>query len=151
MARIPRIYLDACALNRLFDPPGQLRVELESAAMMHLLQRVQARRLCWIASSVLITEIENNPDEPRRVSTLLLLQLAAEVHRPSGAAAKRGRELNQFGYGRLDALHLALAEEQGCDLLLTTDDRFLKQALRGLGKPSVRVENPLNYLKEAPL
>lgn len=151
MAYTPRIYLDACALNRLFDPPGQLRVELESAAMMRLLQGVQAQRLRWIASSLLIAEIENNPDEQRRMSTLLLLQLATEVYRPSSTSAERGRELHLRGYGKLDALHLALAEEHECDLLLTTDDRFLRQALRGLGKPSVRVENPLNYLKEAPL
>ncbi len=116
--------------------------------MYRLLQGAQAQRLRWIASSLLIAEIGNNPDEKRRAGALTLLQLAAEVHRPSGASAERGRELHLLGYGKLDALHLAMAEEHNCDLLLTTDDRFLRRALRNEGKPSVRVENPLNYWKE---
>jgi hypothetical protein len=33
VAQTPRIYLDACALNRLGDPPIQRRIALEAAAM----------------------------------------------------------------------------------------------------------------------
>ena len=62
--------------------------------------------------------------------------------------SRPGQQLNLLGYGKFDALHLAMAEEHNCDLLLTTDDRFLRSALRNLGNPSVRIENPLNYLKE---
>ena len=54
---------------------------------------------------------------------------------------------DQARYGRFDALHLAAAEEARCDWLLTTDDRFLRKAARGTGQPSVRVRNPLDYLK----
>jgi predicted nucleic acid-binding protein len=146
-----RIYLDACALNRLSDPPMQQRIALEAAAMERLLRAVQTGRLHWIASSVLVVEIENNPDEQRRSSALALLCFASEVHRPTAVSAERGRQLNLLGYGKLDALHLAMAEEQRCDLLLTTDDRFLRRAMRRLGTPSVRVENPLNYWKEVRL
>jgi hypothetical protein len=151
MVQPHRIYLDACALNRLSDPPTQQRVALEAAAMERLLQGMRTGRLRWIASSVLAVEIENNPDEQRRNSALALLGFAAEIYRPSAISDERGRQLDRLGYGKLDALHLAMAEEHECDLLLTTDDRFLKQALRRLGEPSVRVENPLNYLKEARL
>jgi len=119
--------------------------------MDRLLQGMRAGHLCWIASSVLAVEIENNPDLQRRDSALALLRFAAEIHRPSAISGERGRQLNLLGYGKLDALHLAMAEEHHCDLLLTTDDRFLRRALRDLGKPSVRVENPLNYWKEVRL
>lgn len=146
-----RIYLDACTINRLSDPPMQQRIALEAAAIERLLQGVRTGQLCWIASSVLVVEIENNPDERRRSSALALLCFASEVHRPTAVSAERGRQLNLLGYGKLDALHLAMAEEQRCDLLLTTDDRFLRRAMRNLGKPSVRVENPLNYWKEVRL
>jgi len=146
-----RIYLDACALNRLSDSPVQQRVALEAAAMERLLRGMRTGQLRWIASTVLVVEIQNNPDEQRRNSALALLAYAMELCRPSAVSAGRGRQLNQLGYGKLDALHLALAEEHGCDLLLTTDDRFLRRALRKLGRPSVRVENPLNYWKEVRL
>jgi len=127
------------------------RIALEAAAMDRLLQGMRAGRLQWIASSILAVEIGNNPDEQRRNSSLALLRFASEIHRPSATSGARARQLSSLGYGRLDALHLAMAEEHHCDLLLTTDDRFLRRALRGLGKPSVRVENPLNYWKEVRL
>jgi hypothetical protein len=41
-----------------------------------------------------------------------------------------------------------IAEQANADLLLTTDDRFPREAARGLGKPSVRVANPLDYAEE---
>jgi predicted nucleic acid-binding protein len=55
--------------------------------------------------------------------------------------------LERAGYGAFDALHLAVAEEFGADALLTTDDQFLKQAKRGLGKPATVVVNPLNWVQ----
>ena len=116
--------------------------------MERLMQGMRTGRLYWIASSALVVEIENNPDELRRSSALSLLCFASEIHRPSAVSAARGQQLNLLGYGKFDALHLAMAEEHNCDLLLTTDDRFLRSALRNLGNPSVRIENPLNYLKE---
>ena len=119
--------------------------------MQRLLQGMRGGQLCWIASSVLVVEIGNSPDQKRRDSALAVLAFAAEIHRPSMISADRGRQLTQLGCGMLDALHLAMAEEYNCDLLLTTDDRFLRRALRNLGQPSVRVENPLNYWKEVRL
>jgi predicted nucleic acid-binding protein len=151
MPTIPRIYLDACALNRLTDPPAQLRIVLESAAVLRLLQAARTNQIRWIASSALAAEIENDPDEQRRKIVLALFRFAAEIHRPSRLAAVRGRQLHLLGYGKFDALHLAMAEEHRCDVFLTTDDRLLRKARRNLGSPTVRVENPLNYLKEAPL
>jgi predicted nucleic acid-binding protein len=47
--------------------------------------------------------------------------------------------LEALGYGALDALHLASAEQALVDVLLTTDDRFIRQAERRLGKPTIRV------------
>ncbi len=85
----------------------------------------------------------------RREDALALLAYAAEVHLPNAQVAARARSLNTLGYGEFDALHLALAEESKVGLLLTTDDRFLRKAERGLGNPSIRVANPLDYAKEA--
>ena len=104
-----RIYLDACTINRLSDPPTQRRIALEAAATERLPQGVRTGQLCWIASSVLVVEIENNPDEHRRRSALALLCFASEVHRPTAVSAERGRQLDLLGYGKLDALHLAMA------------------------------------------
>ena len=62
--------------------------------------------------------------------------------------ADRAKFLNSLGYGKFDAYHLAIAEHSKVDLLLTTDDQFLRQAGRGLGNPLIRVTNPLDYVQE---
>jgi hypothetical protein len=61
---------------------------------------------------------------------------------------ERARALEALGYGAFDALHLACAEQAAVDVLLTTDDRFIKQALRSLGNPTIQVSNPLKWLQE---
>ena len=77
-----------------------------------------------------------------------MLPFASEFHRPNAKTADRARLLNALGYGEFDALHLAIAEDSKADLLLTTDDRFLRLAGRGVGNPFIRVINPLDYLQE---
>jgi len=61
---------------------------------------------------------------------------------------ERADELTALGYGAFDALHTACAEALLADHLLTTDDRFLRKAARHIGKPGVRVLNPVNWLAE---
>jgi len=58
--------------------------------MERLMQGMRTGRLYWIASSALVVEIENNPDELRRSSALSLLCFASEIHRPSAVSAARG-------------------------------------------------------------
>jgi predicted nucleic acid-binding protein len=130
MAHLPRIYLDACALNRLADPPSHARIALEAGAVEQILLSVQARRLHWIASSVLRVELARNRDEVRRETMMDLLQMASEMRSQTTHALLRGKQLEKLGFGPFDALHLAVAEEGGCDVLLTTDDRFRKLANR---------------------
>jgi predicted nucleic acid-binding protein len=143
-----RIYLDACAINRLTDDQNQMRIRLETDAMEVVFSHVQAGRVSWIASSILRAELRRNPIAQRREDALAMLAYATEVRVPNSLVADRARALNALGYGEFDALHLAMAENSQVDLLLTTDDRFLRMARRGLGQPSIRVANPLDYAQE---
>src|SRR5438552_14675416 len=52
------------------------------------------------------------------------------------------------GYGVFDALHLACAEAARVDVMLTTDDSFVRKASRGDGRPRVAVRNPLSWSQE---
>src|ERR1700694_5803636 len=51
--------------------------------------------------------------------------------------------------GAFDALHLSSAEFGDANVLLTTDDRFIKRAARGVGSPRVRVVNPVTWVRES--
>ena len=143
-----RIYLDACCLNRLTDDQTQLRIRREAESVELILKLMREGAIQWIVSEALIDEIERNPESERRIETLTLLKLASarvEVDRPVG---ERARELQAQGYDAYDALHLACAEAARADVLLTTDDKFMKRAARGEGQPLVAVRNPLSWVQE---
>ena len=143
-----KIYLDACALNRLTDDQSQPRIRVEAEAVEAALQRVSRGEAEWKASIVLEAEIRRNPDEGGRKDALRLLSLAGELLKPHRGSIERAIALQALGYGAFDALHLVCAEQASVDVLLTTDDRFIKQAGRGLGKPTIEVLNPVKWLQE---
>ena len=48
----------------------------------------------------------------------------------------------------MDALHVACAEKAKAEILLTTDDNFLKKGKAHSGKLDVRIVNPIIWLQE---
>lgn len=141
-----KLYLDACALNRLLDDQRQPRIRREAEAVEDIFRLIQARKVQWVAGTALESEIMRNPDFRKRKDALWLLKLADEQPTFSAQTLVRATILEKAGYGAFDALHLAMAEEAVVDVLITTDDRFLKQATRGLGNPGIPVLNPLNWM-----
>ena len=143
-----KIYLDACALNRLTDDQNQSRIQTEAEAVERVLHLVWTGEAEWTASVVLEAEVRRNPNGAARNDALRLISLAGELLRPHRVSIERARALEVLGYGVFDALHLACAEQAAVDVLLTTDDRFIKQVGRRLGKPTIRVLNPVNWVQE---
>jgi hypothetical protein len=77
-----------------------------------------------------------------------LLSLATETVLLDNRIIRRAQELEAVGYGAFDALHLSATEAGDAEVLLTTDDRFVKRAARAVGSPRVRVLNPVEWLRE---
>jgi predicted nucleic acid-binding protein len=146
-----KVYLDACAINRLSDDQSQSRIRAESEAVQQILSLIVMGKVEWKASRALEVELLQNPDLAKRTDSLDLLSYAGSLPKGREEVRQRGRQLAEAGYGVFDALHLAYAEEMQVDALLTTDDRFIRQAGRGLGNPSVRVVNPVEWVKEVQL
>ena len=145
MTPMPRIYLDACALIRLFDNGSQARVRAESHAVEEFFTLVFQGTVKWVVSEVLEAEILNNPYSDKRRGTQELLASAAERIILTDEAFQRASALEKLGHGAFDALHLAGAEQARVDSLLTTDDRFIRRVQRGLGNYAITVENPVNW------
>jgi predicted nucleic acid-binding protein len=145
MARIQRIYLDACALIRLFDKGSQARIRAESQAVEEFFTLVFQGTLRWVISEVLEAEILNNPYSNMRPEVLELLASSAERIILIDEEFQRAEVLEKLGYGAFDALHLACAQQARVDGVLTTDDRFIRRVQRGLGKSAIAVENPINW------
>jgi len=81
----------------------------------------------------------------------VLLLLATTTIPLDDLIIRRAMDLEAVGYGAFDAPHLSSAEAGSADTLLTTDDRFIRKAARGVGLPRVRVRNPVEWLREQEL
>jgi predicted nucleic acid-binding protein len=146
-----RIYIDTCVLNRPTDDHSQPRIRIESAATAKVLDAAAEGAIDWIASSVLLDELSHNPVTQRRKDTLRFLAMATEVVQSTATTFLRANQLRQQGYGEFDALHLAIAEENGATSLLTVDDRFLALAAkRAIGTLPI-VENPVEWCRRKQL
>ena len=143
-----KVYLDACCLSRLTDDQSQRRIREEAETVEHILALIHRGEIEMISSEVLEDEARRTPILERRLEVETLLSFAALTIEVDAVVAQRARELNALGYGLFDALHLAAAEAADADVLLSTDDRFLRRAARGLGNPGVAVQNPVSWIKE---
>ena len=148
MSGAARIYLDACCLNRPFDDQSQDRIRLESEATVLILNRAERKELDWISSSVLVYELRKTPDAERRERVEAILEFASAVVVAEAESIDRAEQLHSMGFKAVDALHVACAEQASCEVLLTTDDRFLRAARRHAGVLRVRIENPVTWLQE---
>jgi predicted nucleic acid-binding protein len=143
-----RVYLDACCLSRLTDDQSQARIREEAEAVEQVLAGVRRGTFELLSSEALDDEVRRNPSMDRLVEAQTTLSLAATSTKIDEAIALRAQSLVGLGYGPFDALHLAAAESAAADVLLTTDDRFLKRTARKLGNPRIPVRNPLSWIKE---
>lgn len=145
-----KVYLDACSVNRLTDDQSQTRIREEAEAIELILRGMRNGEVEWISSEALADEISRNPELERRLGNAALLKLANETIELDQHIVRRAGDLQAAGYGAFDALHLACAESAKVDVLLTTDDAFVRKASRGDGSPGVPVRNPLSWSKGSP-
>ncbi|MEZ4635699.1 MAG: PIN domain-containing protein [Caldilineaceae bacterium] len=143
-----RIYLDTCCLNRPFDDQTQLRIRLETEAILRILEICKTNTWLLISSQVIEAEISQIADTERRRRVALAASSAVESIRLDESIKSRAEYLEGLGFAAFDALHLASAELTGVDILLTTDDRFVRLFLRSRNRIQIAVENPLRWITE---
>jgi hypothetical protein len=97
-----KIYLDACALNRLTDDQRQPRIRTEAEAVEKVLHLIWKGETEWMASIVLGDEIRRNPNREGRNDALKLISLAGGLLRPHDVSIERARTLEALGYGAFD-------------------------------------------------
>jgi predicted nucleic acid-binding protein len=143
-----RIYLDTCALNRPFDDRTHDRIRLEAEAVLVILGHIASGAWQWVSSDMLDYEIDHIEDPDRKNQVADQTSMAQSQVGIGPAHVQRAEELQALGFRPKDALHVACAESAGADVLLTTDDRFLRAASRNRRRLRVSVRNPLEWLTE---
>jgi predicted nucleic acid-binding protein len=144
-----RVYLDLCCLNRPFDDQRQIRIRLESEAVLAVLHRAARGDIVWLSSEAIELEASRNSDAVRLDRVLLIASHATESLPLTEDDFDRAVHLESIGFGAFDALHLACAERGRASTFLTTDDRLLKLAGRNRDSLQLAVRNPLEWVREA--
>ena len=145
------VYRDVCCLNRPFDDQSQERVRLEANAVDSILRRVELNEWVSVSSEAVQNEIDGDSSLSRRARVQENADLAKRFVVVEIEQLTRAAELQNLGFGPFDALHIACAEHAEVDVLLTTDDRMLRLALRIKEKLRVKVTNPITWLLDNPL
>ena len=138
--------MDVCCINRPFDDLSQGRIQFESDAVLAILSRCQSGEWILVLSEVMDLEFAKSSDRERLNKVRALCSVSKERLIINEAATERAIEFQRCGIKVMDSLHLAVAEEYGIDVLLTTDDSFLRSAKRI--NTSVPVANPVVWLME---
>ena len=144
----PALYLDACCLNRPFDDQTQVRIRMEAEAILLIIFQIFESGWEWIGSEVLSYEIDQTPDRDRRLRVKSLMTSVTRRVLLEPAIVTRAEEVRCLGFRTYDALHVASAESGGADILLTTDDRFVRSFKRNIDSFDVQINNPLNWIAE---
>ena len=142
-----KIYLDLCTIQRPFDTKTQLRIVVESEAIVGIIALCESGQINLIASDALVFEINRNPHPVRKRHAIEVLAKATQFIQTDHRVAERARTYHALGIKPLDALHLASAVEAQADYLCTCDDRFLKRA-RTAHTSQTKVVSPLELIAE---
>jgi predicted nucleic acid-binding protein len=125
-----RVYLDVSALCRPFDDQSQLRIRLETDAILLILSQIQAHRYMLVVSPAHDAEISAMDDSAEREHLQMLLRInGSQFKFDLPAARERAHVLVKQGIGIADAAHLALALPAQGDFV-TCDDRLIRQCKR---------------------
>lgn len=141
-----RIYFDVCCYNRPFDDYLNDRIEIESNAVLSILNRCIINNWIVIGSEIIDIEISKIKNELKRQQVFELASLKNEYIMLNDCIENRAIELEQKGIKAYDCLHLACSEYSNADVFLTTDDKLLKSAQNI--SLTVRILNPVQWFME---
>ncbi len=141
-----KIYLDVCCLNRPFDDWTQERIRLEGEAILSIMERIRARQWRLITSEPITVELEKMRNLDKLENILKLLEFAVITINIDEEVDVRSQQLENLGFGLYDSFHIACAEVAQADILLSTDDRLLKNSVRHQGLLKISVDNPVSWL-----
>jgi predicted nucleic acid-binding protein len=146
MAESYLIYLDVCCLNRPFDDWRQDRIRLEGQTILDIFKRFYSGEWKLVSSEAIEAELKRmvNLDKLDRIRELL--QVADNKIILTKEIDQRSQEIEKLGFGLYDAFHIACAETANIDVLLTTDDRLLKKAIKYSHLLKIKLDNPVTWL-----
>ena len=143
-----KLYFDICCYSRFYDDQGQLKIYMESEAILNIINVAKQNNDEIYGSPALDLEIDQIEDiEKRDKIKYFYEQTITQKIDYTENVFNRVKELAEKTKIRtLDRFHLSFAEINSIDILLTTDAR-LEKACSKMGL-NIKVINPIKYLME---
>ena len=141
-----KIYLDACSWCRPYDDLSEPRNYIEYETVLEILRLCKASGWTLAASEVIETELMRIKDAEKLENVKELYKGATAYLTLTDEIRTLAKQFQQRGIKDFDSLHLATAEINAYDVLLTTDDDFLSVAQKI--SLHVKVSNPLKWFLE---
>ena len=140
------IYLDVCCLNRPFDDWTHERIRLEGQTILDIFKRFYLGQWKLVSSETIEAELKrmSNLDKLNRIKELL--EIAESKIILNDEIDKRSQEIENLEFDLYDSFHIACAESAKIDVLLTTDDRLLRKAIKYSNLLQVKLDNPVTWL-----
>jgi predicted nucleic acid-binding protein len=139
-----KIYFDVCCLCRPYDDFSQARVYIESEAVLAIMKLCKSADWSFATSEVIDTELLQMRDRKKLANVIALCQQASDFLSVTEESRNLAKEFRKKKLKFFDSEHLAVAEVNGYDVLLTTDDNFLKAAQKLHLKTMVK--NPAKWI-----
>ena len=141
-----RIYMDVCCLNRPFDEQSQDRIYLEAETILAILPHCQNGEWTLVTSDIVDFELSGMKNLTKLQKVRGICSIAKERITSTQEVRDLSKSYQNDGVKLVDSLHLALCETYGVEILLSTDDQFIRAAARI--KTNTRVINPVTWLME---
>ena len=138
----PKLYLDNCCFNRPFDDQSQLKVRMETEAILFIQQQIKAERIEIVWSAVLDFEIKKSPYRERQEASDVFRRLAQTIVDIDDEIRSSSLVFQVRGLAWADALHVACAVKAGCKYFLTVDKRILNKTIT-----EIEVLNPIQFVQ----
>jgi len=119
---------------------------MESEAVCVVMELCAGGAHQWVSSEAIEEELLRDPDVDRRAILTEILRFADERLVVGEPSIRIAEELVARGISAMDALHLALAVQGRCDVLLTTDDKLIRRAGELRPPLQLKVENPVQWV-----
>ena len=93
-----KIYLDSCSLQRPLDSRTQLRITIESEAVLGVISLCESGQLELVGSETLVFEAFRNPNVLRRLFAFRVLSKATKYVEVNDQVEARSRILIESGF-----------------------------------------------------
>lgn len=142
---VVRIYLDNCCYNRPYDDQNQVRVSIETEAVLYIQNLIKSGEIELVTSYMLDFENDANSSTAKKKAIDDFMKRYETVY----VGTERTTSVNiiakdviKTGVKTKDAVHVSCAILTQCDFFISTDNRLLKYK-----DERIRLVSPCEFIR----